>query len=69
TLIDFTIPATFSQNNGGLYDIGDDYPRFFSVHNGYLRHGEVDMVVGQTEIFPMFNQTAFQNIRDSITPP
>ena len=68
TLIDIVIPAIFSQNNGGLYDIGDDYPRFFSVHNGYLRHGEVDNVDGETEIFPMFNQTGFQNIRDSIAP-
>jgi hypothetical protein len=68
TLIDIVIPAIFSQNNGGQYDIGDDYPRFFSVHNGYLRHGEVDNVAGETEIFPMFNQTAFQNIRDSISP-
>jgi hypothetical protein len=69
TLLDFTIPETFSQSNGGQYDIRDDSPRFFSVHNGYVRHGEVEHVAGETETFPIFNQTAFQNIRDSIAPP
>jgi hypothetical protein len=69
TLVDFTIPELFSQSNGGDYDIrdSDNSARFFSVHNGYLRHGEVDGTDGDTNVFPMFNQTALQNIRDSIT--